>query len=178
MNNMNKRFGRVLNHEIRYSKNYIILPNGSVIINPSEQQYLDANQFKVIDEMPVKEGYYYTHKDWVEDTDSKTATHMYEEHKIEPVKKTRHFSKLSLYVVMSKIGISDEQFMSWLATKEVEVDGVKIRGDIAFNKAQDLTDNHPMFQSIVKDAQKTFGIDDAQLAKILDTIEYNPMEEL
>lgn len=178
MNNINKRFGRVVNHEIRYAKTYIILIDGTVIINPSDQQYLDANQFLVIDEMPVKEGYYYTHKDWVEDNDHKTATHIYEEHKIEPVKKIRHFSKLSLYVVMSKLGISDEQFMSWLATKEVEVEGVKIRGDIAFNKAQDLTDNHPMFQSIAKDAQKTFGLDDKQLEKILDTIEYNPMEAL
>ena len=178
MNNMNKRFGRVLNHEIRYAKNYIILPNGSVIINPSDQQYLDANQFKVIDEMPVKEGYYYTHKDWVEDIALKTATHIYEEHKIEPEKKIRHFSKLKLYVALTQLGISDEQFMNWLSTKEVEVDGVKIRGDIAFNKAQDMTDNHPMFQSIAKDAQKTFGLDDKQLEKILDTIEYNPMEEL
>lgn len=176
MNGINRRFGRVYNHEINYAKNYIILPDGSTVINPTDEQYLAANQFLVIDEMPVREGYYYTHKDWVEDVEAKTATHIFEEHKIEPVKKIRHFSKLKLYVVMTKLGITDEQFMAWLATKEVEVEGALIRGDIAFNKAQDLTDNHSMFESIVKDAQAQFGIDDEQLDKILAAIEYDPRE--
>lgn len=176
MNGINKRFGRVYNHKIQYAKNYIILPDGSTVINPTDEQYLAANQFRVIDEMPVREGYYYTHKDWVEDVGAETATHIFEEHKIEPVKKIRHFSKLKLYVVMTKLGITDEQFMAWLATKEVEVEGALIRGDIAFNKAQDLTDNHPMFESIVKDAQTQFGIDDEQLEKILVAIEYDPRE--
>lgn len=176
MNGINRRFGRVYNHEINYVKNYIILPDGSTVINPTDEQYLAANQFLVIDEMPVREGYYYTHKDWVEDVEAKTATHIFEEHKIEPVKKIRHFSKLKLYVVMTKLGITDEQFMAWLATKEVEVEGVLIRGDIAYNRAQDLTDNHPAFESIVKDAQSQFGIDDEQLEKILEAIEYDPRE--
>lgn len=176
MNGINRRFGRVYNHEINYAKNYIILPDGSTVINPTDEQYLSANQYLVIDEMPVREGYYYTHKDWVEDAEAKTVTHIFEEHKDEPVKKIRHFSKLNLYVVTTKLGITDEQFMSWLATKEVEVEGALIRGDIAFNKAQDLTDNHPMFESIVKDAQVKFGIDDEQLEKILTAIEYDPRE--
>lgn len=176
MNNINKKFGRVLNHQIQYAKNYIILPNGSVIINPSDQQYLDANQFKIIDEIPVKEGYYYTHKDWVEDIVLKTATHIYEEHKVEPEKKIRHFSKLKLYIVLTKLGITDDQFMTWLSTKEVEVEGVMIRGDIAYNRAQDLTDNHQAFEGLIKDAQAAFHIDDEQLSKILEAIEYNPMD--
>lgn len=176
MNGINRRFGRVYNHEIHYAKNYIIRPDGGVIINPTDEQYLDANQFRVIDETPVREGCYYTHKDWVEDVDAKTVTHIFEEHKIEPVKKIRHFSKLSLYVVMTKLGIADDQFMAWLSTKEVEVDGVLVSCDIAYNRAQDLTDNHPAFESIVKDAQAQFGIDDAQLEKILAAIEYTPKE--
>ena len=176
MNGINKLFGRVYNHKIQYAKNYVIRHDGSTVINPTDEQYLEANQFRVIDEMPVREGYRYTHKDWIDDVDAKTATHVFEEHKIEPVKKIRHFSKLSLYVVMTKLGITDEQFMAWLATKEVEVEGARVRGDIAFNRAQDLTDDHPMFESIVKDAQSQFGIDDNQLAKILAAIEYDPRE--
>ena len=90
MKGVNRRFGRVYNHEIQYAKNYIILPDGSLVINPSDEQYLVANQFLVIDEKPVREGFYYTPKDWIEDAEAKTATHIWEEHEVPA--KVRTFS--------------------------------------------------------------------------------------
>lgn len=85
MNNINRKFGRSFDGKtIIYFKGYIETEDG-IIINPSDEQIFDiANQYLVIDEMPTKEGYDYVGIGWDEDEDSKTVTHIFEEHKIEP----------------------------------------------------------------------------------------------
>lgn len=85
MNNINRKFGRSFDGKnIIYFKGYVETDDG-IILNPSEEQILDiANQYRVIDEIPTKEGYYYVGIGWNEDENAKTVTHVLEEHKIEP----------------------------------------------------------------------------------------------
>ena len=85
MNSINRKFGRSFDGKtITYFKGYIETDDG-IILNPSEEQIINlAHQFYVIDEMPQKEGYYYTATGWQEDENTKTVTHIFEEHKIEP----------------------------------------------------------------------------------------------
>ena len=83
MNNINIRFGRSLDGKtISYFKGYIETEDG-IILNPSEDQIINlGKQYRVIDEMPYKEGYSYDPIGWEEDEDNKTVTRVFEEHKI------------------------------------------------------------------------------------------------
>lgn len=178
---MNRNFGKMNEGAIEYAPNNIRI-GGTIYANPTAEQYATQGWLPIRDEKPSgKVGVYYIPDGWEIRPDEQTsASAIYRTYREEPIvappRRIRHFSKLSLYVVLTKLGITDEAFMAWLATKQVEVEGVVIRGDLAFNKAQDLTDNHPAFESIVKDAQVKFCISDEQLAEILAAIEYNPME--
>ena len=85
MNNINIRFGRSFDGKtIAYFKGYIETEDG-IILNPSEDQIINlAKQYRVIDEMPYKEGYHYDPIGWIEDENDKTVTHVFEEYKNEP----------------------------------------------------------------------------------------------
>ena len=85
MNSINIRFGRSPDGKtIAYFKGYIETEDG-IILNPSEDQRINiAKQYRVIDEMPYKEGYRYDPVGWVEDENGKTVTRIFEEHKVYP----------------------------------------------------------------------------------------------
>ena len=85
MNNINIKFGRSLDGKtISYFKGYIDTEDG-IILNPSEDQITSlAKQYRVIDEMPYREGYRYDPIGWVEDENGKTVTRIFEEHKVYP----------------------------------------------------------------------------------------------
>ena len=84
MNSINIRFGRSPDGKtIVYFKGYIETKDG-IILNPSEDQIINiAGQYRVIDEMPYREGYSYDPIGWEEDENNKTVTRIFEEHKIE-----------------------------------------------------------------------------------------------
>ena len=85
MNSINIRFGRSPDGKtIVYFKGYIETEDG-IILNPSEDQITSlAKQYRVIDEMPYREGYRYDPVGWVADENQKTVTHALEEHRIYP----------------------------------------------------------------------------------------------
>ena len=85
MNSINTRFGRSSDGKIIvYFKGYIEIEDG-IILNPSEDQIINlAKQYRVIDEMPYREGYQYDPIGWEENETDKTVTHIFQEHKIEP----------------------------------------------------------------------------------------------
>lgn len=173
---MNRNYGKLDdNNKIGYAPNNVRI-GGTIYAAPTAEQYAECGWLPIDSTKPEKLGVYFISTEYGDLVDGRIFRRYDERPIVAPPRRIRHFSKLSLYVVLTKLGITDEAFMAWLATKEVEVEGVVIRGDLAFNKAQDLTDNHPAFESIVKDAQTKFGISDAQLAEILAAIEYNPME--
>ena len=84
-NNNNMRFGRSPDGKtIAYFKGYIETEDG-IILNPSEDQIINlAKQYRIIDEVPYKEGCRYDPIGWVEDENQKTVTHVFEEHRVEP----------------------------------------------------------------------------------------------
>ena len=100
---MNVNFGRVVNHEIRYAKDTVVLADGTVVSRPTEAQYLAANQYRVIDVPPVApEGFEAVHDDWVEDAASKTATRLY---RVKPVPApVVRYSKLKLITAAKAAG--------------------------------------------------------------------------
>ena len=83
MNSINIRFGRSPDGKtIVYFKGYIETKDG-IILNPSEDQIINiAGQYRVIDEMPYREGYSYDPIGWEEDENNKTVTRIFEEYKI------------------------------------------------------------------------------------------------
>ena len=83
MNNINIRFGRSLDGKtIAYFKGYIETEDG-IILNPSEEQIINlGKQYRIIDEMPYREGHRYDPIGWEEDQNDKTVTRVFEEHKI------------------------------------------------------------------------------------------------
>ena len=173
---MNRDFGKLdENSKIGYAPNNVRIGN-TIYARPTAEQYAVCGYLPIDSTKPEKVGVYFISTEYGDLVDGRIVRRYDEQPIVAPPRRIRHFSKLSLYVVLTKLGITDEAFMAWLATKEVEVEGVVIRGDLAFNKAQDLTDIHPAFESIVKDAQTQFGITDEQLEEILAAIEYNPME--
>ena len=100
---MNQNFGRVVDHEIRYAKDTLVLADGTVVSRPTEAQYLAANQYRVIDVPPVApEGFEAVHDDWVEDAASKTATRLY---RVKPVPApVVRYSKLKLITAAKEAG--------------------------------------------------------------------------
>lgn len=173
---MNRNFGKLdENNKIGYAPNNVRI-GGTIYAAPTSEQYAACGYLLIDNTKPEKVGVYFVSTEYGDIVDGRIVRRYDERPIVAPPRRIRHFSKLSLYVVLTKLGITDDAFMAWLATKEVEVEDVTIRGDLAFNKAQDLTDNHPAFESIVKDAQTQFGISDEQLAEILAAIEYNPTE--
>lgn len=84
-NNNSMRFGRSPDGKtIVYFKGYIETEDG-IILNPSEDQIINlAKQYRIIDEVPYKEGCRYDPVGWVEDENQKTVTHVFEEHRVEP----------------------------------------------------------------------------------------------
>ena len=83
MNSINRKFGRSFDGKtITYFKGYIETEDG-IILNPSEDQIINlGKQYRIIDEMPYREGYRYDPIGWKEDENDKTVTHVFEEHKI------------------------------------------------------------------------------------------------
>ena len=67
-NNNSMRFGRSPDSKtIAYFKGYIETEDG-IILNPSEDQIINlAKQYRIIDEVPYKEGCRYDPIGWVED---------------------------------------------------------------------------------------------------------------
>ena len=142
---------------------------------PNAAQYASKGWLPVIDERPTaREGIYAVTTGWVEQDG--VIGRVYEERAVEPPPPpVRHFSKLKLYCVLSAQGLWDA-VCEWMATRTVETDGVTMNAKTAFDLAQDLTDNHPMFSKLLAESKAAFGFTDEQVDALLSTIEYDPME--
>ena len=74
----------------------------------------------------------------------------------------RTFSKFKLFLVLSNMGLWS-QFEDWLKTQTV----LGMNAYTAFSIANDLTDENPLFNSLLADAQTALGVTDEQVAQIL-----------
>lgn len=76
----------------------------------------------------------------------------------------RRFSKLKIYGAVAKIGAWDA-VRSWLEGKTV--DG--INGWTAFQLAQDVSEDHPMFSPLASEAKAMLRLTDEQFDELLDS---------
>lgn len=75
----------------------------------------------------------------------------------------RVFSKLKIYGSIAKIG-AWQTIRSWLESKDV--DG--INGWEAFQLAQDVSEDHPLFAPLAEEARQLLGLSAEQFDSILD----------
>lgn len=80
---------------------------------------------------------------------------------------TKKYSKLRLYAALTKAGLWDG-LMEWLSGQTV--DGMNAK--VAFDLAQELSDAHPLFSSMLEQAKSALGVDDEQADAILSASEY------
>ena len=163
---MNRNFGKLVDGSVRYAPNNITV-NGVTYAAPTAEQYLDAG-WKSVDTArpPEKEGFYIRAVGWVELEHDIVGKWEYVA--IEPT--PRQFSKLKLYASLSAARLW-EPLTAWLATENVEVDGVTLNALTAFNLAQELTDSHPLFAAMLAKAQAVLGVDEATVETILKAAE-------
>lgn len=75
---------------------------------------------------------------------------------------SKKYSRLSLYAVLVRLGKWDA-FETWLKGKTV--DG--LNAYTSFMLATELSDNHPMFNSLLEEAKSVLNVDDATVEAIL-----------
>lgn len=81
---------------------------------------------------------------------------------VQGVVASRKYSRLSLYAALVRIGKWDA-FETWLKGKTV--DGMNAY--TSFMLANELSDSHPMFNSLLSEAKEVLGVDDATVEAIL-----------
>lgn len=87
----------------------------------------------------------------------------------EKAARPKRYSKLRLYAAIAQTGFW-EPLVVWLSSQTV--DGVNAW--TAFQLAQDLTSDHPLFATFLAQSQSAIGVDDSTVAAILAAAE---MEE-
>lgn len=81
----------------------------------------------------------------------------------EPIKVPRKFSKLKIYAAITKLG-AWEKVQTWLEAKQV--DGVN--GWIAFQLAQEVSEDNALFAAWAEEARQLLGLDEATFNAFLD----------
>lgn len=109
-------------------------------------------------------GYHTVSKELYVDGDSVKARYEYEEDV--PVIPVRSFSKLKLMGALVQLGKWTD-LKEWLQGQTIE----GVNGYEAFMLAQDLKDDHPLFNILLAQAKAALGIDDATADAILEGCE-------
>ena len=136
--------------------------DGRTIFRPKDIHYQLAGFYSVIDEPPTNpapSGYHWAAAGW-EMVDSKILR-VYEA--VENPRVVCKFSKLKLYSALVSAGLW-EAFEGWL--KSQDIGGVN--GYTAFSLAQDLSDDHPLFNSLYAAAKAALGVSDEEAERILE----------
>lgn len=81
---------------------------------------------------------------------------------VQGVVASKKYSRLSLYAALVNLGKWDA-FETWLKGKTM--DG--LNAYTSFMLATELSDNHPMFNSLLEEAKTVLGVDDATVEAIL-----------
>ena len=76
------------------------------------------------------------------------------------------YSKLKLYVALSAAGLWG-RFEEWMKLQSVEADGVTLNALTAFNIAQDISSDHPLFDAFLAKAIRDLGVDASVAESIL-----------
>lgn len=99
---------------------------------------------------------------YAESADGRRIARVYEVRE-DPPPPPRKFSKLKIYGAMASIGAWD-RVKGWLETKTVG----GLNGWEAFALAQEVSEDHPMFQPLAEEARRLLGLSEEQFAAMLD----------
>ena len=153
---MNYSYAKIVNGELAYAPDSVILPGGAVVINPKRLSYLQAGYKPLALTPPADDppsGAEWTISRYVETADAITAIY-----KPTPIyAPPRTFSKLKLVAALSSLNLWSA-FRDWL----VETDHYDL-----FVAAQSFREDHPSFTAILYAAQERFCLSDHEIEDIL-----------
>lgn len=136
------------------------------VFNPSDEfLVLHGNKTVRTEERPEdREGGHWEESDPVDNGECITIGWEWveDEPMTEPVKKPRKFSKLRLYAVLTRMGLWNP-LVTWM--EGTVIDGISVK--VAFDLAQDLTEDNEMFAPYLKMAQNALGVNDDVVEQIL-----------
>ena len=153
---MNYSYAKIVNGELAYAPDSVILPGGAVVINPKRLSYLQAGYKPLALTPPADDppsGAEWTISRYVETADAITA--IYKPTLIYAPPRT--FSKLKLVAALSSLNLWSA-FRDWL----VETDHYDL-----FVAAQSFREDHPSFTAILYAAQERFCLSDHEIEDIL-----------
>ena len=128
---------------------------------PTEEDYNAAGWYrKEIDPPEIPEGQMVASVRYFIENNAVHAEYTYEDAP-PPI---RTFSKLRLYAALASMGKWDS-LLEWLQTQTLP-NG--INAYTAFDQANDLTDEHPLFKQWFASAKTALGIDDETAEAVLD----------
>ena len=153
----NLKYGKIIDGVFSYAPNKVVLDHRE-IYNPNEETLLKCDYLPIVDERPVKEGFYYVPTGWKE-IDGKLIR-QYEERAAQ--KTPVIYSKLKIYTVLTQYGYWDK-LVEWLNTKEVN----GINAYTAFSLAVELNDSNPLFENMLQNAVTALGADEETTKSIL-----------
>lgn len=143
--------------------------DGAAVINPTREQSarMDPPAYPLADPMPpapeppegkiaVPDGY-----EPVDTPDGKEWRQAWR-YEDAPPPPPRTFSKLKLYAALAQMGLWDP-LVAWLNTQTFE----GVNAYTAFMLAQDLVEDHPMFEQWLAAAKVALGVTDEQAEAIL-----------
>lgn len=141
----------------------VIKGNGHTIVNPTDAQLRQAGYKPVLWEMSPepREGGHWEESTPVDDGNNIVIGWEWVEDGpvvLEP----RKFSKLKLYAVMTRMGLWNS-LVTWM--EGTVIDGISVK--VAFDLAQDLTEDNEMFAPYLKMAQNALGVSDDVVEQIL-----------
>ena len=153
----NLKYGKIIDGVFSYAPNKVVLDHRE-IYNPNEETLLKCDYLPIVDERPVKEGFYYVPTGWKE-IDGKLIR-QYEERAVQ--KTSVIYSKLKIYTVLTQYGYWDK-LVEWLNTQEVN----GINAYTAFSLAVELNDSNPLFENMLQNAVTALGADEETTKSIL-----------
>lgn len=153
----NLKYGKIIDGVFSYAPNKVVLDHRE-IYNPNEETLLKCDYLPIVDERPVKEGFYYVPTGWRE-IDGKLIR-QYEERVVQ--KTPVIYSKLKIYTVLTQYGYWDK-LVEWLNTQEVN----GINAYTAFSLAVELNDSNPLFENMLQNAVTALGADEETTKSIL-----------
>ena len=153
---MNSSYAKIVNGELAYAPDSVILPGGAVVVNPKRLSFLQAGYKPLALTPPADDppsGMEWTISRYVETADAITAIY-----KPPPIyAPPRTFSKLKLVAALSSLNLWSA-FRDWL----VETDHYDL-----FVAAQSFREDHPSFTAILYAAQERFCLSDHEIEDIL-----------
>ena len=182
---MNYSYAKIVNGELAYAPDSVILPGGAVVVNPKRLSYLQAGYKPLALTPPADDppsGTEWTISRYVETADAITAIY-----KPTPIyAPPRTFSKLKLVAVLSSLNLWSA-FRDWLVETDhydlfvarplavtslrscarPSVCAAPLRNKFLRRISQSFREDHPSFTAILYAAQERFCLSDHEIEDIL-----------